>query len=311
MGILNDYFSFSKRERTGAIVLIILVVIIFLLPEFFPPSKSSLDTNTIAEFRKQTSELRLNSSDSTTLVSDINPYVKAGEHKKTSLFYFDPNTVSEYGWKKLGINDRTIETIQKYILKGGAFKKAEDIGKIYGLRKDQYEQLLPYVRIVQGNDHRLKKEEYATQQNHTQQKNHKNEKSTPIIIDLNEADTSMLIALPGIGSKLARRILNFREKLGGFYSVEQIKEIYGLPDSTFQKIKSTLKCDSSQINKIDINKADAAALKIHPYIKWNIANAIVNYRQQHGNYDDLENLLQIDIISPETFHKLSPYLKVD
>ena len=99
--------------------------------------------------------------------------------------------------------------------------------------------------------------------------------------------------------------------VGGFYSVEQVAEVYGLPDSTFQMIKPLLSCDSSQIEKLDVNTADEAALKNHPYIKWNLARAIVNYRQQHGVYNSLDKLMQIDIISPGIFQKISPYLKVE
>ena len=66
---------------------------------------------------------------------------------KGELFYFDPNTISESGWKKLGLRDKTIQTIEKYLNKGGHFYKPEDLQKIYGLHKDEYERLGPYVKI--------------------------------------------------------------------------------------------------------------------------------------------------------------------
>jgi competence ComEA-like helix-hairpin-helix protein len=120
-----------------------------------------------------------------------------------------------------------------------------------------------------------------------------------------------LIALPGIGSKLANRIVTFRDKLGGFHSVEQVKEVYGIPDSTFKKIKLYLKCEGLGIKRININTADLETLKSHPYIKWNIANAIVSYRQQHGNYASSNDLLRIEIITAEVLQKLAPYLTTD
>jgi DNA uptake protein ComE-like DNA-binding protein len=128
------------------------------------------------------------------------------------------------------------------------------------------------------------------------------------VIEVNSADTSALISLPGIGSKLAMRIINFRDKLGGFASVNQVGETYGLPDSTFQKIKSRLECNGNSVRKLNINTVDINTLKTHPYIKWNIANAIVNYRQQHGNYRSLDDLKKIVIIDTETFNKIAPYL---
>jgi competence protein ComEA len=308
MGALKDYFSFSKRDRTGAIVLIILIVFVFLLPEFYPPAKVSVDRDAIAQFKEQAARLKAIDTDSTEVIDIIrssNFEKSASAHKKVKLFYFDPNTISADGWRKLGVNDRTIGTILKYISKGGSFKKPQDLGKIYGLRKEEYEQLAPFVRIV------AKEKDERPKSNEELPDNKRQSPRVPTAFELNEADTSMLIALPGIGSKLASRILNFREKLGGFYSVEQLAEVFGLPDSTFQKIRTFLSCDSSQVRKLNINTADEEQLKNHPYIKWNLAGAIVNYRQQHGAYSSLDKLMQIDIISAEIFRKISPYLEAE
>jgi competence ComEA-like helix-hairpin-helix protein len=309
MGALRDYFSFSKRERTGAIVLIILIVFIFLLPEFYPAPKICVDQNEIAEFKSQVSKLKTITNDSTQeeeISSGPNYEQSSPGIPKAKLFYFDPNKISTDGWRKLGVRDRTIGTIQNYISKGGYFKRAEDLGRIYGLPKEKYEQLLPFVRIVGKNQENKQEERKEKFPEYNRQADR-----VAVTVDLNETDTSLLIALPGIGSKLATRILNFREKLGGFYSVEQVKEVFGLPDSTFQKIKPFLRCDSSQIHKLNINTADESMLKDHPYIKWNLARAIVNYRHQHGVYDRLDKLMEIDIISADIFQKISPYLKVE
>ena len=129
-------------------------------------------------------------------------------------------------------------------------------------------------------------------------------------VDVNSADTTALIDLPGIGSKLALRIINFREKLGGFYAIEQLKETYGLPDSTFQKIRPFLYLSGS-VKKININTANKDELKLHPYIKWNLCNAIVEYRNQHGLFKTLEDLKRIHAIDETTFSKIAPYLNTE
>jgi competence ComEA-like helix-hairpin-helix protein len=190
-----------------------------------------------------------------------------------------------------------------YLSKKGKFLKPEDLKKIYGLRQDKYEQLLPYIKIKSEN----KKAEAVN--DNAPKKFTEYKPKTPEPIDINEADTPAFMTLPGIGSRLADRIINFRNRLGGFYSVEQVGETYYLPDSTFQKIKPFLKVSGNAVKKIDINTAGVAELKAHPLIKWNIANAIVQYRQQHGNYKSLEDLKQIAIITPEIFDKIVPYLK--
>lgn len=130
-------------------------------------------------------------------------------------------------------------------------------------------------------------------------------------ININTADTTALIALPGIGSKLANRIINFREKLGGFYKVDQVAEVYGLPDSTFQRIKPRLFCNSGDIQKININTATLEQLKAHPYIKYQIGNAVIQYRNQHGNFQSVNDLKQIQSITDELFQKIVPYLSED
>ena len=161
------------------------------------------------------------------------------------MFYFDPNTLSKEGWQKLGIRDKTIKTIENYLSKGGHFRKPEDLQRVYGLRKNEYERLAPFIKIQPESKEHTEKNfaaKNSSAENHVPLKSYR---SLPV--DINSADTSAFIALPGIGSKLAARIINFRDKLGGFYSIDQVRETFGLPDSTFQKIKAK----SGTYNKLD------------------------------------------------------------
>jgi DNA uptake protein ComE-like DNA-binding protein len=131
-----------------------------------------------------------------------------------------------------------------------------------------------------------------------------------IRLEINIADTSAFIGLPGIGSKLASRIVLFREKLGGFYDVHQIREVYGITDSVFNIIIPYLYCDSGRIKKIDVNLAAKDDLKVHPYIRWNIANALIAYRENHGAFSSLDDLLRIDNIDSASLKKMMPYLSL-
>jgi len=222
---------------------------------------------------------------------------------KGELFYFDPNTISESEWKKLGLRDKTIQTIKKYLSKGGRFYKSEDLQKIYGLHKDEYERLISYVRIetkaLATNEQFISKDKSQRAKTYT---------AHYTVIDINNADTSAFISLPGIGSKLALRITTFREKLGGFYSVDQIGETYGLSDSTFQKIKQWLKLDNPSVKKININTATVDELKAHPYIKYSIANPIVAYRNEHGSFSKIEDIKKVMAVTDEIYKKIAPYL---
>ena len=130
----------------------------------------------------------------------------------------------------------------------------------------------------------------------------------PAPIDINLADTGAFIALPGIGSRLAERIVKFREKLGGFYSIEQIGEVYGLADTVFQKNKPLFQLSSRSFKKININTASLDELKAHPYIRFDIAKSIIAYREQHGAFTSIEDLKKLVLMTDAIYTKVYPYL---
>lgn len=225
---------------------------------------------------------------------------------KGELFYFDPNTISSSDWKRLGLRDKTIQTIEKYLSKGGHFYKPGDLQKIYSLKTDEYKRLEPYIKI--------KTKISTTGERFTSSKPKDEFQATKTyatrysVIDINTADTSAFISLPGIGSKLASRIVLFREKLGGFYSVDQVGETYGLPDSTFQKIKQYLKLDNLSVKKININTATIDEMNSHPYIKFSLANPIIAYRNEHGLFSKIEDIKKVMVVTEEVYKKISLYL---
>ena len=220
------------------------------------------------------------------------------------LFNFNPNTLDEAGWQKLGVRDKTIATIKNYLSKGGKFYKPEDIKKIWGMDETLAKKLMPYIQI--------EKKEYTSNERTEEYTKPVYEKKTytPASIDINIADTTALIALPGIGSKLAQRIITFRDKLGGFYKLEQVGETFGLPDSTFQKIKPRLILSNPSVKQISINTATLDELKNHPYLRYNIANAIIQYRTQHGSFSATADLKKIMAITEDVYNKVMPYLKL-
>lgn len=313
---LAEYFSFTRKERTGVITVLaltgLLVFLPFLFPYFIPKKKYDH-----SRFEKEIAALKIKQSDSGTKRFShfdenhspefYQPSEKSyySKQPRGELFYFDPNKLPVEGWKRLGIREKTANTIQNYISKGGRFNKPADIAKIWGLHEDEVNRLLPYVRIEnKANDF------YAPPVSKAGDVFANNPRYVKTIIDINTADTSAFISLPGIGSKLANRIIAFRDKLGGFYKTEQVAETYALPDSTFQKIKDRLTIGNATVKQIDINTATADELKTHPYIRFNIAIAIVRYRQQHGNFSSVSDLKNILIITADALQKMEPYLFV-
>lgn len=208
------------------------------------------------------------------------------------LFEFDPNTATDNDFKKLGLSDRQINTINNYRSKGGYFKVKEDFKKIYVISEDDYNRLAPFIVIKPQQSQQPAIADIPT-------------------IEINSADTSLFKLLPGIGTVLSGRIIKFRAKLGGFYSVEQIKEVYGITTETYNKIKQYLTINTDNIAKININFAKYSDLVKHPYIDSKTANAILNYKKQHGFYNSVEQLLSENVLEPILYSKLSIYLTVE
>ncbi|MBC7626497.1 helix-hairpin-helix domain-containing protein, partial [Ferruginibacter sp.] len=303
-----------KKQRNGTLALLLLIVGICLLPFIFPFFIKPLSTNT-ASFEKEIATLKTKQVDSSftdqraAFNDGHSPLYEPGDRKFTReekfkgiLFYFNPNTLDAAGWKKLGVREKAIITIQKYISKGGKFYKPEDLGKIWGLSGADKERLIPFVQIEKASA----AANYST--NNYSKPIVEKKTYIPQLIDINVADTSAFIALPGIGSKLSQRIISFRDKLGGFYKIEQVAETFGLADSTFQKIKPKLQLGNPVVKQLSINSATADDLKLHPYLRYAIANAIVQYRSQHGNYAAVSDLKKIVLITDDVYNKMLPYL---
>ncbi len=130
-------------------------------------------------------------------------------------------------------------------------------------------------------------------------------------VDINAASQEEWESLKGIGPVLTSRIIKFREKLGGFISIDQVKETYGLPDSTFQKIRSRLILKAPVITRLNINQLGMEQLASHPYIRYKTAKAIIAYREQHGLYQSTQDLQKIESISSEIYTKIEKYLTID
>jgi len=308
---IRGYLTFTRKERFGVLFLLLLICILFFLPYFFRPSIGQPDQSAYDKMKKEILKFESVNTD-TSEKSDLegsytgkkNALTAGNERKQrtslhTELFYFDPNNLNLNEWRRLGLPERLIQTILHYIEKGGRFRKAEDLKKLYGFQNSDYQRLSPYVRITDAPKDLRSSSEKDPETFFVKKF---------IVTDINLADSAEWSRLPGIGEKLASRIVHFREKLGGFYQVDQVGETFGLPDSGFQKIKPFLRLNTFTLNQIDLNTATKEILQSHPYIRWQYAKAILEYRTQHGAFHSVDDLLQIATIDSVKFEKLKPYL---
>lgn len=315
---IRDYFTFSQKDRRAVVLLLIMTLLFAFLPSLFPfliKKEVLITVDTVTEKKLAGLALPKENENYDTDEKQFdqwkqpksNSYPDYNKTEKGELFSFNPNTASPEIWKRLGLKEKTIQTILNYRSKGGKFKQPEDLKRIYGLPTSLYERLLPYIKIetdVAGSAETVNNSLYVPE------KKYEAREIAVKPIDINLADTAIWKTLKGIGSGYAKRIVNYRNKLGGFYKIEQVAETFGLPDSVFQKIKPFLLNGSGEIRKLNINNSSADELKAHPYISFSIANAIVQYRNQHGNFEKLNDLLKIGIIDDVFLARIAPYLSL-
>jgi competence protein ComEA len=313
---LHEYFFYTRLERNACNVLVILCIFGFALPSFFPFFVKNQDKYDFDEIRQMASAI------SQPGIAQANPTQARFREAKPipndiELFAFDPNTASKEDFVRLGLSPRTAQTILNYRTKGGKFFKKEDLKKIYGFRQEDYAMLAPWIQI-QGNDSPWKDfSKSPDDQTLAKATGDKFETRTPgfspkektaAVIDINLATAEEWQQLKGIGPGFSKRIVNFREKLGGFASIEQVGQTNGLPDSTFRQILPQLQF-SPVFRKINVNTATLEELGNHPYLSNFQAKVIFNYRQQHGPFGNFDALKKVKAgFKEEDWTRLEAYL---
>lgn len=288
MDSLRKWFSFSKGERV-AIVTILAAILILVLACLFRPSRQSLND---ASLHNLDSLLALRQAAVETQRQQ--QAEKAQEVAELHPFPFNPNTLSEEEWLRIGLTDRQVRNIMNYKAKGGKFYSKKDLGKLYTISEEEFAQLEPFIvlpEVSRGTGYKSsskKQEEKAGEEPKPVEK-----KAIPIV-DLNTVDSTTLVELPQIGPYTASRIVEFREKLGGFIDKEQLRDVKGMDDARFAAIQPYINLGAVEIRKVDVNRADFKTLVHHPYLNYEQVKRIFNQREKRGmikNWEQLESLL--------------------
>jgi len=291
---VRSFFNFSKKELNGIFLLFLLILIILASPCLY----RKLSKHQVYDFKKfkleaanfKSSDLRVSNSKT------------KKEAVKTEYFEFDPNTISEKEWKKLGFSSKQIRVIRNYISKGGKFYKKEDLKRIYSIPEAQYALVEPYIRV------RITFSQNKSVKDERQVKSSSSNFKVPVsLIELNSADSLLLLTVRGIGPAFAARIIKFRDRLGGFYKIDQLKEVYGIDSLKFTQIKAQFSINAGLVNKIDLNTAGFDQFKKHPYLTYKQMNSIIQYRKQHGNFQSIEDLKKVVLLNEEIIRKIEPY----
>lgn len=293
---LNQYFGFTKREYNGLLALMAILLLISVLPYiyegYFMKAEAASATETAAIQKLILVNQQHQRHAKKSYSSDEEDETKIA----TTLFTFDPNKIDVQQWQKLGLSLKQAQSILNYRDKGGRFYKPEDLQRMYTITPEKYQQLVPYIEIEKNSFNK----NYPTQPS--------NIKKEMVSVEINAADTLQLDEIKGVGAAFARRIVKYRDRLGGFYKKEQVLEVFGVDSLKFAEIKDQITIDATKIKKININTAEFEDLKNHPYLKYKQINAIIQYRKQHGKFNTIDDLKKVAILTPQNLLTLTPYL---
>ena len=294
MDSLRKWFSFSKGERV-AIITILALILILILACLFRPSRKSLSDESLHNLdsllalrQAAIEQQQQQQAEKSQEVAELHP------------FPFNPNTLTEEEWLQMGLTDHQVRNIMNYKAKGGKFYSKNDLGKLYTISEEEFAQLEPFIvlpEVSRGKNTNTK----ATSQGgvsagSTAETNESpSVKKTIPVVDLNTVDSTALVELPQIGPYTAVRIIEFREKLGGFVDKEQLRDVKGMDEARFAAIQPYINLGAVEIQKVDVNRDDFKTLVHHPYLSYEQVKCIVNQRERRGmikNWAQLETLIK-------------------
>ncbi len=290
---INTHFNFTKSEFNGILTLFVLIIVFMAMPEVYRWLRpQEPDIHEMAEIESLNLQERFQPKHERYGRGET-----ARSEPNIKLHVFDPNTLDQQGWEAFGLSEKQAKAIINYRSKGGTFRKAEDLQKMYTIRPELYAQLKPYVSIAAA----------APEPRADTHPFRPASKKSADIYELNGMDTTSMQVINGIGPAFARRIVKYRERLGGFSKPEQLLEVFGIDSAHYEQIRPQIRINDGLLRKININTADFETLRQHPYLRYKQVNAIIEYRKQHGNYSSFADLKKVAILPAETVDKLAPY----
>lgn len=286
---MRKFLSFNKGERI-AIISILAVILMLVLAIVLHRPRVSLDETSLHNLD---SMLALRQA----AVEEQQQHA-ASNHSQQSVeltpFPFNPNTMTEEEGKAIGLTDRQIRNILNYRDKGGKFYSKNDLGKLYTISDEDFAQLEPFIVLPEVAPKNYKKKTEKPDYQEEQEESKPVPKVIPHV-DLNTVDSTTLVELPQIGPYMAMRVIEFRDKLGGYVDKSQLRDVKGMDSARFATIEPYINIGDADLRKLDVNRADFKTLVRHPYLSYEQVKRIFNQREKRGmikNWAQLEALLK-------------------
>lgn len=295
---LKQFFTYSKSERNGTIVLSIILLLLIIAPLFLRSIISTpviSDTQTHARIDSFFESLEYIEAENNNAYEHSVLKEELPTPKEYKYFHFNPNTISIDSLVDLGLSVKQAQVVINYRNKGGRFRTPNDLSKIHVIDSTTFMRLRPWVVIPEKNN------EDSVRFQHRPEK---------LVVELNSADSVTLTKIKGIGRSFARRIVLYRNSLGGFYSVNQLFEVYGINPEIVKSIQEYIYIDSTLIQKRNLNLISYDELKNHPYITDYQAKSIIYYRSKRGTIANVAELFDNKLIPKDRYESIKPYFTV-
>ena len=310
--LIDDFFTLSKSEQRGIYVLTVLIIIITGMAYFirYSDNRKVVDNSEyldrIEMFRKYQQKAR----DSIRIINLQNKGKLDYETARQILtpFSFNPNDLSEGEWLAMGLSAKQAGTIVNYVSKGGRFKTKKDLKKIYCLSEGEYQVLEPYILLPSSTGGKQKNTGSVKSE---RRKKPSVKKESCLLTEINSTDSATLVKNLHFKPWIAGRIIKYRTLLGGYYRKDQLFEVYGIDSAKLLQRLNYINADTGNIVKINLNKCSFKELLHHPYISYETTKKVINYREKHGGFKSVNDLLNKGIIDEETYRKVWPYLIVE
>ena len=294
----KEFFYYSKGERRAVYILSLLIVL-FTVGSFVLPQRINTPENSMIVEQKESFTENIRKKE-----DGRRENVPHQSKHKVILKEFDPNTVDSTDFLNLGLSPFVTSNILKYRAKGGKFTTPDALARIYGMTDECFAQLKPYIRISDAFAYRpvVSHKDAIAQKKDTFPKILKYPEGT--LVEVSTADTMELKKIPGIGSGIAKAIVAYRNRLGGFYSLNQLREVeYCTPD-----MMKWFKLEVADIRKLNINKVGLEKLRAHPYLNFYQAKVIVEHRKKRGDIKSLSQLSLYEEFTEKDLERLAYYL---
>lgn len=300
----KDFFYFSKKERRGIVFLLGMIVTIIgiwlVSPYLIEESDKDTNQESFEEMERFLAGIKI-------IEQQRNASFKKKEvvKRKVVLAPFEPNLADSIEFLQLGLPSFIAHNIIRYRQAGGKFATAEAFSRIYGITEEQFHTLEPYIYISESFQKKPDTLRYAKVEKRDTLAFYKYPEGT--LVDLNRADTTELKKIPGIGIGIARAIVAYRDRLGGFYDVAQLQELKWVTSD----IQRWFKVENCPIHRINANKASLDRLRAHPYINYYQARVIVEFRRKKDKLKSLSQLSLYEEFAEKDLERLSHYLTFD